>query len=450
MRKLKLEALEARSLLAAAVTIPFVGPLADPTAATEPLAVAVAPQAAIARDPALWPFASGDPFNTPLGSGAQYVAETSPVFDPSGGANLNVRNWSHPVYIASATDPIVTITAPNSDILQPALNVQVRVPADATPDAQTDGSLHIIDPTHQTVVELWRAVRQSNGNITATAGIVNDLTGPATFNKGTSLNWHGIRAGGMSGIAGLIRREELQSLNIPHALAIAVRPTALNYFAPGGGHWVYPASWSDNPGPTNRSYGTSGNLYMGSLLAIPPDVNINSLGLSPQGLAVARALQDYGAYITDTGGGNVIYYAERGAADIVTTSGNELGRLTPYLRVVANNGPNSIGGGGVRRRDPAPAFEPDEGSQVSVSGIVLPLSASRRTTTTPGATVLLYDAGGTLVATTFTDLSGRYSFQGLIAAPYTLRVRIPGFQVLEVSAQLDSEQTLVLLRTGIT
>lgn len=411
VRRLQLEPLERRELFSAdAAYLDYLNhaPRAVDDTATLVAPALVAPAAALeaaaTRDPAYWPFAASDPFNTPLGSGAQYVAETSPVFTQSG-ASLNVTNWSLPVYIAKDTDPIVNVYAANRDILKPAVNVNVRVPADARPDAQGDHHLLIIDPTHSTVVELWRATRLANGNITATSGYVNDLEGAATFYAGTQLNWHGIRASGISGLAGLIRRDELVAGYIPHALAIAVQPTALNYNAPGGAHWVFPASWSDNPGPQNRSYGTSGNLYMGSLLAIPPDVNVDALGLSAQGRAIAHALQDYGAYIVESGGGNVIYYAEPASSSILGTSGGELGRLTPYLRVVANNGPNAIGGGGTPRAPLAPPFG-DEGPTDPPDDPPPPTNAAPIVNAGPDRSLTLPAGGGSgsvLLAGTATD-----------------------------------------------
>jgi len=45
-----------------------------------------------------------------------------------------------------------------------------------------------------------------------------------------------------------------------------------------------------------------GAVPMGSLLAIPPDVKIDHLGLSEKGMVVARAAQDYGVYVVDRGG----------------------------------------------------------------------------------------------------------------------------------------------------
>src|SRR4029079_2472450 len=99
---------------------------------------------------------------------------------------------------------------------------------------------------------------------------------------------------------------------------------------PGGRPFTWPASWAD--GGDGGGYGTSGNLYMGSVVSIPPDVDLARMNLSPQALAIARALQDYGAYIVDQGDANFIYYAEQKANDILATDGDELGRLTPLLR----------------------------------------------------------------------------------------------------------------------
>ncbi|WP_395815449.1 hypothetical protein [Archangium minus] len=48
---------------------------------------------------------------------------------------------------------------------------------------------------------------------------------------------------------------------------------------------------------------------MGAYFAIPPSVDINSLGLSPQGKMVAQAPQDFGAYVTDATGATVAFCA---------------------------------------------------------------------------------------------------------------------------------------------
>jgi hypothetical protein len=313
---------------------------ADTPAPDRPTVAADAP-----RDAALWPFSSDSPWNTSLGSNAQYTTIDSPAFSADEGANLNVADWSYPVFIAKPGDRQRKFYWRDGN----ELIATIRAPDDARPDAQGDGSLLIINDRHDTVVEMWQASRLNNGDWEGSVTVKHDLRGTGFYR-----DYRGTRAGGMAATGGLIRRDELIDRLIPHALAVAVKPKAMNRHAPGRKPYVWPASWAD--GGNGDGYSTAGNLHMGSLLAVPPDVDIKTLGLSPQGLAVARALQDYGAYVVDQGGGNIIYYAEPASADILRTSAEELGRLTKYLKVVPNNAKSNVGGGGKPRRAPAKAL----------------------------------------------------------------------------------------------
>lgn len=297
------------------------------------------------RDPAYWPFEASDPWNTPLGSGATYATETSPGFDPKAGASLNCTGWSHPVYVARSTDPVRTFYREDGSVC-----AEIHVPDAAEPDGEQDAHLHVIDEKHSRVVETWGCWRDEDGDFHAGACVVNQLRGPGVFST-----WHGVRAYGGSAIAGLIRKGELKS-EIRHALAVAVASHAFNKNAPGGKPYVWPASSADNG--WQSSYGSSGNLYMGSLLAIPPSVDLSKLGLSPAGLRLGKALQDYGAYLTDSTGGNLAFYAEPAAAAEVGGLAADLGKLAALLKVVTNNTPSSRGGGGTPRRCPAPPFLP--------------------------------------------------------------------------------------------
>lgn len=428
MRKLVFEALDRRDLLTTFGPQPL-----SPLAPVEP--AEVGPQAVVAtRDLALWPFASSSPWNTSLGSGANYTGTNSPNFSPTGGANLNVTNWSMPVYVASPTDPVRNFYWADSN----ELIATIRAPDNATPDPQSDGHLNIIDPTQNVVVEMWQATRRPDGNWEASVTIQNDLNDQGVYD-----GYHGARAYGGSAIAGLIRRHELEQAEIPHALAIAVQPTALNRLAPGGEAWVWPASHSD--GGNGSGYATSGNLYMGSLLAIPPSVNIDALGLGSQGRAVARALQDFGAYIVDSGGGNTIFYAESSAASVVQSNlRRDLDTITRYLQVVDNNSPDAIGGGGQRRRDPAPDPSAEPVETVSVFGIVTFEQMPGRPAFASRATVELYDGSGSFVAVKSTDTQGRYSFDDLLPDTYRIKVRAGGYQISEGLALIDEEQEIEL------
>ncbi|MDZ7858056.1 hypothetical protein [Sphaerotilus sp.] len=300
------------------------------------------------RDPALWPFASDSLWNTPLGDGARYAAIRSPGFDPTAGARINTRQWSHPVFIAQADDPTVAL-----HLLGQSRPVRVqRVPPQAWPGPMADGSLLLIDVPRRSVVELWRAERVGPDRIVAEAIAVNALTGP-----GMGSTWQGIRASGGSALGGLIRQGELEH-GFAHVLALAVPPQALNRLGPEGKAWIWPAVSADDGG--GWRYGMTGNLYLGRLLALPPEVALDSLGLQPGPETVlARALQDFGACITDTvqQGGPVALQGEPAVHDSAARIRPEALRvLVQQLRVVVNHTARSVGGGGRRRAPMAPEF----------------------------------------------------------------------------------------------
>ena len=101
---------------------------------------------------------------------------------------------------------------------------------------------------------------------------------------------------------------------------------------------------------------------MGQLAAIPPDVDLCSLGLTPAGLVVARALQDYGGYLVDSGGA-LAFYAEPAVEDdaalgevpLLNDARGDLAKIVPQLRCVTNNTSATVGGGGAARAPPAPS-----------------------------------------------------------------------------------------------
>lgn len=317
--------------------------------------VHAASQEPVVRDAGLWPFAASSPWNLAVGDQAAYQAITSPRFSVAKGGSLNAVGFSHPVYLASAGDPEVKILRKAGG----APFASIHVPADAKPDAMGDGHLHIIDETRRSVVEMWQAKRNPDGSITATAVVSNDLT-----DEGVYANWHGVRAYGGSAIAGLIRSGELVG-GIRHALAVAVEQSALNRNGPAGKGYVWPASSCDN----NNAYGTTGNIFMGSLLAIPPGVDLKASGLRGPALEMAVALQDYGAYITDCTGSNISFYAEAAAVDEAAQVGRgDIAKIVSLLQVVTNNTQQTVGGGGKRRRPDAPAFAPP-GMRITDGGL---------------------------------------------------------------------------------
>ena len=124
---------------------------------------------------------------------------------------------------------------------------------------------------------------------------------------------------------------------------------------------VWPAAAFD------RDSNYSGLLPMGSLLAIPASIDISTLGLSPQGLVIAKAAQDYGVYVVDRGGAGISFLAEWGNPEIRWNAPEawwaDLEIIKNNLHLVTNNTRSTPGGGGKRRASLAPPFF-DESSPV--------------------------------------------------------------------------------------
>jgi hypothetical protein len=291
------------------------------------------------RDPAQWPFASNSPWNTPLGSAAQYEdlsgACSQSLTESSNTATINAGFWSIEVTQASDSDPLVTITRSGVPV------AQVRIPADATPaqppvDQGGDAVLLIIEPDHRHVDELWHARRTANG-WESSAYAQNDLTGSGGGSGG-------VRAYGGTALGGLIRTSELQARKIPHALALALTRSQLK------SGFVWPAISEDF---TDGQTPYHGNVPIGSLVAIPPSINIDAMDLSPQGHAIAKALQEYGAYVTDASATDALS-AEPSAEQFAAPARADMERIRAMMRCVTNNGPTMIGGGGTPLTEFAP------------------------------------------------------------------------------------------------
>jgi hypothetical protein len=285
------------------------------------------------RDAYAWPFASSSPWNTPIGTGAQYSAPGDAATQSVLAATpaINAAVWSKPVVLASPGDPIRYFGSGPDAVL-------IHVPDSAQPAGPPggDAALSVVDPSRHIVDESWHTARGFAGNLSSGNHLRVDL-------RGDGLN--GVTASGMSALGGLIRTWELQTHDIRHALAITM-PSELMAMGP-----VWPAHLQDNWAASAYH----GAVHMGSLLAIPASVDVGSLGLSAEGTTIAYALQRYGAYVVDAGG-TMALDAEPSAEAWARPARADLPAIQAQLRVVTNNGPFTVGGGGAPYAPLAPPF----------------------------------------------------------------------------------------------
>ncbi len=155
----------------------------------------------------------------------------------------------------------------------------------------------------------------------------------------------GSTAADTSLLGGLVRDGELVG-GIPHALLLSIPTNWGKTPGPAGKGWVWPANYTDMGGPVAI------RMPFGQLLAIPKSVNINNLGLSPVGLNLARALQNYGGYVVDSGDAFLFRLDDRFNQSSAWTGFNtDSVIIANNLRVVTNSYNPTNGGpprGGVK------------------------------------------------------------------------------------------------------
>ena len=293
------------------------------------------------RDAKARPFSADSPWNTPMGSGARFEPVSEPLIAPD--ERLTNTAELRPLYSWDPGAPERRIESGNQE------PIIIPVPgAWKLPPSTGFSAMGVLTRDGESVLEFRQIEPLPNGNLKARFRGRTNLRG-----TGFAPDSRGVCDFGGSFLAGALREGELTG-GIGHALALLLPADRLNRRHADGKPFVWPAArasllW-------RQRYGERGNLRLGNLLAIPPSADIRKLGFAPgtPGFELARALQDYGAYITDATDDEIrfIFVDEKPPADfdaLVT-------KLLPHLQVVTNNSPQTIGGGGIRRRLPVPVL----------------------------------------------------------------------------------------------
>ena len=326
------------------------------------------------RDKWLWPFSQDSIWNLPIGSDAQYVPANLPKATYASVDNdllfiipansplrplYNPGSWTNR---CSGTTTYESIPIPDDLIVPDAINTETKY---YTPN----NAAALLQPDGRTVMQLEPMARCVKGG--SVYGYHHPKPDIDIYGQGI----YGSHLGsGLSAIGGTIRKGELTGSDpIRHVLKIELWEKYLNYkpTSPTPGY-RWPADRADSHASSIYK-GKNPQLVMGSLLAIPPNVTEDSLGLStPAGKKLFHALQDYGGYQVDaTGADNYAIAVEQGVEDefkaaygydfsASANSNNpfyeDFMKLFQTLNIITNNSPNSVGGGGRRRAPLAPLF----------------------------------------------------------------------------------------------
>lgn len=268
-----------------------------------------------------WPgslFTRGDVANWPLdASSVEFVHDIVNDYTTDYGT---VGVGQVPIYTVPAGQPGVSmLVQPGCNNFLASTGPTVPIPPYAQLIGTSDSPLVIFQPSTGSDWEFWQAQKQSNGTYTACWGGRLD----AYDSSGVFAHPYGESATGISYLATAITETDVSSGSIDHAVALQV---------PRCSGFVYPANRGDcgyDPGepPEGQWFRLPASLVM------PP-------GLTPFAQMVFRALQKYGAVITDQAG-DVSLVAEQ-ASDWYAQGNTGPDPITeswagePEYRVVAN------------------------------------------------------------------------------------------------------------------
>lgn len=206
--------------------------------------------------------------------------------------STSYSGFSHPIFYAHSATPIVTVQDTQPAAVAQGWNL-VPIPPEARPagyglSGYHDGHLIIISADRSTAWEMYQAVRYSDTNWSAAILRKWDLASTGISSPFDFLG--SVRLCAAPLLHGLVTYEEMQRGYIDHAMAVTGHTQGNPYWAPYPGEQSLAGSDQTNP-----NSGIVGCMR----LQLDPAVNVDALGLSPQGKIVARALQEYGMIVTD-------------------------------------------------------------------------------------------------------------------------------------------------------
>jgi hypothetical protein len=251
------------------------------------------------------PFSASSPWNTPTPAATTWY-DTPVLHQASDGS---VRHWwvgnEWSIQYAGDNDTDVTWTfkmpayvAADWNRDRPATTFTMQGPPTLAASTDADHQLALVDPETANYVEVGQATVDSTNHIVRSTGPGwargNAATGAGA---GTVANNDGVRASNFSIEGGMLTEDEITgSAPIDHALEIGLPFDMLK------GGWPSPGVNYVAPATADDSGGWAGPIMMGSRIGVPADVAMPA-GLSPLGVKVFNALQEYGMFVGDYVGG---------------------------------------------------------------------------------------------------------------------------------------------------
>ncbi len=270
------------------------------------------------------PFAADSPWNTPIPENPAIDPQSRELisdFAGNGSLYINIAEWSVPVYYIDMEE------TPKHDVLdlypgqygrgfEPPREIPIPDGAESSGPKGGLGYIAIVDKARNLEWDMRQAHKRDDGRWFTGFGAITNLRG-----TGVSRPWNeveqpnlaaGATASGFPLTAGLIRVDEIKTGRIPHALMFAYPGARTDGF-------ISPASTTPLSVETVDGAAQTG-MPLGARIQLDPAFDVAGSDLSREGKIIARALQEYGAYLGESAGGNVLF-AESAPAQLEAWDG---------------------------------------------------------------------------------------------------------------------------------
>jgi hypothetical protein len=260
------------------------------------------------------PYASTSPFNTKVSANPTFLATSATIVANQFPGGLNTQtiraneagiyDYGHPRFIAAATDPVVSLKctlycgAPDNG----GMPATVHVPAVARPAGGSDSHMDVVQPDG-TDITMWGVTKPSanwqSGQTLSALNIAN--CGSIVSGTGWLATGPGPTAAGYCTNAGIITAAELIAGQINHAIIIT-------------GQCAVGAQYPSEVGASTQqcTSGIGPPLGGREWYDVPCSTTQASTSLEPWEKAILCALNVYGGYMGDNGGGGQ-YFTGTGA-----------------------------------------------------------------------------------------------------------------------------------------
>jgi hypothetical protein len=198
--------------------------------------------------------------------------------------------WGQPVYWATPEDPSHRVTVGKDD--PPPELQDLRIPDGASAANNNDGSMTVFDLDRGYAVALTDAAYDPGSGTWRASGATVTYLDSNGLDVRTGLSTDERNRGshrGNNAAVMMVRFDEVEAGRIDHVLKVASGPDPSS-------RAVFPMVGSDGDSSDPAA------PPQGLRFRIKPSVDLESLGLPRQALVIAKALQEYGFYIGDSGG----------------------------------------------------------------------------------------------------------------------------------------------------